>query len=300
MAETRKAVTDSDIQAIIRAEIANADGQANSELSIERGMNMDYYQGRPFGNELDGRSSVVSSDVRDTVDWLLPTLIRIFCSGDDAVEFEPESEQDIDAAKQATEYVNFIWNRDNRGFVNFYSWFKDALLQKNGVIKIWWDNTPKTKRERYSGLDDFAFSYLVNQPDVEVSEHTENKDTIEIPSIDGSQPQSHEVVTHDVVITRTTEKGRVCVVPVPPEEFLISRDARSIPDARFVGHRRKRTLSELKEEGYPSDVIDRLAGDETSVNFDSEAIKRDTVENVGASGSGTGSINPAMRQACCI
>jgi hypothetical protein len=108
---SRSRVSDSDLQAIIRAEIASADGQSQSELSAERAMNMDYYQCRPFGNEMEGRSSVVSSDVRDTIEWILPTLIRIFCSGEDAVEFEPESVDDIACAAQATEYVNFVWTR---------------------------------------------------------------------------------------------------------------------------------------------------------------------------------------------
>src|SRR5262249_47558512 len=107
MSKTR--VTDSDLQAIIRAEIASADGQSQSELSAERALNMDYYQCRAFGNEMEGRSSVVSSDVRDTIEWILPTLIRIFCSGEEAVEFEPESAGDILAARQATDYVNFVW-----------------------------------------------------------------------------------------------------------------------------------------------------------------------------------------------
>lgn len=288
-----KKVTDSDIKAIIRAEILSADGQANSELSIERGQNMDYYQGRPFGNEIDGRSSVVSSDVRDTVEWILPTIVRIFCSNEDAVEFEPETPDDVASAKQATEYVNFIWNRDNKGFLNFYSWFKDAILQKNGVIKIWWDDTPKTKRERYYGLDDMAFADLVNDPDVEVSEHTENSEKIGIPGPDG-KPTQQEFTTHDLVITRTLAKGRVCIVPVPPEEFLISKDARNIDDARFVGHRRRRTISELIEEGFDRKLVERLSGDETSIQSDAEEIKRNTVEYVVPLSEST--TNPAMRQ----
>ena len=294
----RKPVSDADLQAIIRAEIADADGQANSQLSIERGENMDYYQGQPFGNEIEGRSSVVSSDVRDTIEWILPTLIRIFCSGENAVEFEPEQPGDTEAAKQATEYVNFIWNRDNRGFVNTYSWFKDALLQKNGVLKIWWDDTPKTKRERYSGLDDAAFTYLLADPNVEVAEHSERVQAIEVIGVDPTTgqpvPQSVPVPFHDLVITRKIPGGRVCVAPVPPEEFLISRDARDIAGARFVGHRRRRSVSDLIAEGYPRAVVENLAGDETSMLTDAEEIKRNTVEDVVPISTAT--VNEAMRQ----
>ncbi|HWF64937.1 MAG TPA: hypothetical protein VN685_10025, partial [Rhizomicrobium sp.] len=294
----RKAVSDLDLQAIIRAEIADADGQANSQLAIERGENMDYYQGQPFGNEIEGRSQVVSSDVRDTIEWILPTLIRIFCSGENAVEFEPEQPEDTEAAKQATEYVNFIWNRDNRGFVNTYSWFKDALLQKNGVLKIWWDDSPKTKRERYSGLDDIAFTYLVADPNVEVAEHSEHVQQAQIAGIDPASgqpmPQMVEIKSHDVVITRKMPGGRVCVAPVPPEEFLISRDARDIAGARFVGHRRRRALSDLIAEGYPRAVIESLSGDESALPTDAEEIQRNTVESVTPVSVAT--VNDSMRQ----
>jgi hypothetical protein len=294
----RRPVSDTDIKAIIRAEITASDGQANSALSVERSQNMDYYQGRPFGNEVDDRSSVVMSTVADTIEWILPTIVRIFCSGEDAVEFEPETENDVKTAKQATEYVNFIWDRDNKGFLNFYSWFKDALLQKNGVIKIWWDNTPTHKRERYYGLDDFSFTQIASDPDVEVSEHTENKETVETvapdPKTGELTPQTKNITTHDMVITRTNKKGRVCVVPVPPEEFLISKDARDIENAKFVGHRRRRTVSDLIEEGFDKAQVEALSGDETSIQTDSEEIARNTVEYVVPLGEAA--INPAMRQ----
>lgn len=296
MAE-RKKVTESDIRAIIRSEILSADGQANSELSVERGANMDAYQARLYGNEVAGRSQVVDTAVRDTVEWILPTLVRIFCSGEDAVEFEPETADDVEKSKQATEYINFIWNRDNKGFVNTYSWFKDALISKNGVIKIWWDDTPRTKRERYTGLDDMAFTMLVNDPQVEVSEHTENKQTASIMRPDPTgklTPQDVEFTTHDLVLTRKITSGKVCVVPVPPEEFLISKDARDIENARFVGHKRRRFISDLVEEGYPRDVLDRLSGDETSIQTDAEEIQRNTVEYVVPMAESN--INPAMRQ----
>lgn len=301
MARKRTPVTDDELRSIVMQEIQNADGFQSSQLSDERGENMDYYLARPFGNELDGRSQVVSTDVRDTVEWIMPTIVRIFTSGEDVVEFEPETPQDINGAKQATEYVNFIWNRDNRGFLNFYSWFKDALLQKNGRIKIWWDDTPKQTRERYMGLPDDAFAILVADDDVEVAEHTEHKEESEQLVPDPQNPgqlipQPVEIVTHDVVITRTQQWGCVKVVPVPPEEFLISKDARCIGDARFVGHRRRRTFSDMREEGYSEELLDSVGSDETSIAIDTEEIKRNTVENIAGGMGSTATTNRAMRQ----
>jgi hypothetical protein len=295
---TRKAVSELELSAIVRAEIADADGLASSQLSVERGENMDYYQGQPFGNEVEGRSQVVSSDVRDTIEWILPTLIRIFCSGENVVEFEPERPEDVDAARAATDYVNFIWNRDNRGFLNCYSWFKDALLQKNGVLKIWWDDAPLIRRERYSGLDDASFAHIASDPAVAVSEHSEHVTPVEMVSADPEtgMPMRHsvEVRRHDLVASRSIPGGRIRVMPVPPEEFLISREARDIEGARFVGHRCRRTLSDLIADGYDRAVVERLAGDESSVAADSEEIKRNTVEDVTPGTSDT--VNMAMRQ----
>lgn len=287
----RTPIDDLELQAIVKAEIQNADGYGASAVVGERAENLDYYFARPFGNELEGRSQVVSSDVRETVEWMMPTLIRIFTSGEDVVEFEPEEEHDVDVAKQATEYVNFIWNSDNRGFLNFYSWFKDALISKNGIVKIWWDDTPKQKRERYSGLDEASYAFLVADDSVSVAEHTERQE--QVPSNDPSQPPQ-TITVHDVVITREVPGGKVCVHPVPPEEFLISKEARNIEMARLVGHRRRVTLSELREEGVPEEKLATLASDDASVMTDSEETKRNTVENITA--ASTTAINTAMRQ----
>lgn len=299
MAEKSKSkFTNAEISAIVKAEIQNCDANDSATLVKERIENLDYYFGRPFGNEVDGRSSVVSTDVRDTIEWIMPLLMRIFTAGEDTVEFEPEEQNDIAVAKQATEYVNYIWNRDNDGFKNFYSWFKDALISKNGTVKIWWDDKPKTKRERYSGLDDTTFAELVNDENVEVSEHTERKERITGQVADPQTgqliDQSQDIAVHDVVLTRKMPGGRVCVEPMPPEEFLISKNARSIKDARLTAHRKLWTVSDLIEEGYDRKKIESLGGDEAALDTGSEGTTRNTVESdqVGSSSS----LNEAMKQ----
>lgn len=289
-------ISETELAAIIRQEIANCGADAGSQLTAERSENMNYYLGRPFGTEIEGRSQVVSTDVADTIEWVLPVLIRIFTSGD-AVEFMPDVPQDTEGAKQATEYVNFIWARDNPGFRNFYEWFKDALLSKNGVIKIWWDDTPINKRERYFGLDDTAFALLVNDKEVKVSEHTEREEEIELPPNlfpPGMKlPPPQKITVHDVVITRVKQGGKVCVEAMPPEEFLISREGRTIEMARFVGHRKLRTISDLIEMGFEKDRVFALSGDEEVQQTNVEMIARNTVEDrIG----GQPAVNPAMRQ----
>lgn len=285
-----------EIRAAVQSEIQNCDGQTGSQLSNERAENLDYYFCRPFGNEVDGRSRVVDSSVRDCVEWVMPTLMRIFTSSENVCEFEPEGPEDIQAAKQATEYVNFQWTRDNPGFMNTYTWFKDGLLSKNGVVKIYYSKTERVKRERYSGLPEQAFAELVNSDDVVVSEHTEATQKAAAFSLDG-QPIEQETTLHDVVLTRTVPFGKVCVEPTPPEEFLISRDARSIADARMVGHKRLRTLSSLIEDGFDRTTVEGLiGGDEEDTS--AEALARDSVnENVaGGASAGPVALNKAMRE----
>src|SRR5581483_5013434 len=288
---TRK-LSETEIQAIVHAEITNADGISSSAVAGERGENMDYYQSQPFGNEIDGRSSVIYPTVMQTIEWVLPILLRIFTSGENVVSFQPQKPGDEQFAKIATDYVSFIWNDDNRGFLNFYSAFKDALLQKNGILKIWWDDSPSYKRERYNGLDDASYANLVNDDAVDVSEHTANEQQVPGWHPETGLPTAQDVTTHDLVLTREVPGGKVCVVPVPPEEFLISKEARDIDGARFVGHRKQVTLSDLKEEGVSDEILSRLAGDDGSTQTDSEAIKRNTVEDPSVGSSGA--LNKAM------
>ena len=126
--------------------VAAADGGQTSTLANQRLTADKYYRGEPFGDEVNGRSSVVSRDVAQYVDSQMPSLMRVFASGDEVVVFEPTEPQDEEGAKQATDYVNWIW-RQNDGFVRFHNWFKDGLLFKLGVVKIWWDEVEDRTRE---------------------------------------------------------------------------------------------------------------------------------------------------------
>ena len=187
---------------------------------------MQYYFSEPFGNEVDGRSQYVDSTVQDTIEWIKPSLMRVFASGDELVQFEPDGPNDVAIAKQATDYVNYVLQRQNNGWENMYQWFTDALLQKNGIIKVWWNDFDEEIREEYAGLNDIEFEALISVDEVEVVEHDEYPVYDEM----GVQGPGFE---HDVVIKRHTSGGEVEVDNVPPEEFLINREAKNIQDARF-------------------------------------------------------------------
>ncbi|TNE39201.1 MAG: hypothetical protein EP347_05055 [Alphaproteobacteria bacterium] len=257
-------MTEVELQALIAQEIHLATGAAGNTLQEERAENLKYYLGEKFGNEMEGRSQVVSSDVADTIEWMLPQLIRIFASSENTVSFEPVGAEDIEVAEQATQYVNHIWNVDNDGFLNFYTWFKDALLCKNGFIKIWWDEQTSRVNETYEGLSEDEVALILTEPDTEL--------------VTLHEYGPREARLADLTVAREESHGGVRVEPVPPEEFLISREAKSIQSARFVGHRQRRTLSSLVADGYAKDIIDGLATEEALVPSAEEEARDTFVE----------------------
>lgn len=273
MADKSK-MDETELKAIVASEIRSSLGYMGSHVSEERADNWDRYYAKPYGNERDGYSQVVSTDVMDTIEWIMPSLMRIFASGEECVRFEPVGPEDEDAAKQATDYVNHVFNKDNPGVLILQSWFKDALVAKNGYVKFWWDVSEDWKRESYFGLTDDAYALIIQDPDVEIVELTTNSGE----ALDPMTGQPVPTTTHDVVVKRKRTKGRVCIEPVPPEEFLINRDAKSIEDARFVGHRKQYTVSALREEGVPQEVIDRLPKGEEGMLSSEEALSRASLD----------------------
>ena len=244
----------------IQGEITDSLGYGD-EISKQREQAMDYYYALPFGNEVEGRSQFVDSTVQDTIEWIKPSLLRIFASGDEMVKFNPHGPEDVKAAEQATDYVNYVFTKDNEGWEILYSWFTDALLSKNGIVKVWWDEYEEAQREEYKRLTEQEFEILLLGNDVEVIEHTEYLD---------QEP------LHDVVIKRQSTNGKVRIENVPPDEFLIARESKSIQDSRFVCHRVRKSLSDLREM-YPDYDFDPAllgAGGDDMDNFSAERLAR--------------------------
>ena len=270
-------VTLDKLRAIINSEINNSIGFMGSNLTSQRKKSMEYYMGDKLGTEIDGRSQVVSTDVADTVETILPNLLRIFTASDQVVKCEPVKSEDVPLSDQATNYINYIFNKDNNGFSILYTWFKDALLEKNGIVKVYWDDSSSVEQETYKNLNDIEYQVLVNDDNVEiVSEETrvDEKAQEELEQIQAlkkiQQEQNPDLeanqelddlptpMLHDVVIKRTSTSGKVKIENVPPEEFLIQRSAKSIEDANFVAHRVMKTRSQLIEMGFDREVIENL------------------------------------------
>ena len=256
-------ITEEELLSRIQGEITDALGYSDV-ISEQRAKSMDYYYGLPFGNEVDGRSQYVDSSVMDTIEWIKPSLMRVFASGEEMVKFNPIGPEDVHAAEQATDYVNYIFTRDNNGWEILYTWFTDALLQKNGIVKCWWDETEEWNREEYNNLEEMEFSVLLEDDDVEVLEHTAYEE--------------NGRAYHDVVISRRSGKGRVRIENVTPDEFLIARESKSIEDSNFVCQRVLKTVSELREMGYDFDV-DELGSGDDMVEYSAERLSRYAYDN---------------------
>jgi len=261
----RERMSEDDVLAIIGRELRDAVGQDGDELSTQRATALSYYEGKPLGTERPGHSSIVSRNVMEAVEWVLPALLRIFVASDQiaVVEATKPGEAEEQAAETATQYITQIFYRDNDGFSVLHDAFKDGLLSKIGWVKRWWQ--VKTRQEAWSGSGLTPQEYQAKIAEltakggsVEVLESKQYVDPVEGP-------------LHDCDLTITYEESRVVLENVPPEEILFSPKCRRgyMP---FVCHRRARTFSDLLAEGYDEDSIRDCLG--TGFMGSDEALRR--------------------------
>ena len=254
-------MSEEELQGIVSSEIVDAISFIDEDIAPKRAQATEYYFGDPFGDEESGRSQVVSMDVRDTIQGMLPSLMRIFFGPERVVEFAPNGPEDVALAEQATDYVDFIFKRDNPGFQILHSAFKDALVRKTGIIKYWWDESVDVRAESFTMMDEQSVMLLTNDPDVEIAAVREYP----MPGFE-QQNEAQGIMTpppmmYDIDIKRRIKRGKIRIETLPPEEFLIDRRAKSIDDATLVAHRSMRTVSELVAMGYDYDMVVSNSGD---------------------------------------
>ena len=274
MAKKPRKMTEDELVSQLNSEIYGATGYANTELSNQREESMKYYLGEKFGNEIDGRSEIVTTDVRDTVEYIMPSLMRIFTTHNNIAEFEPQGPEDVQMAEQATNYINYVFNRQNNGFKVLYDAFKDALISKTGVIKHFWEEKEEVTTETYTNLTEIEYQSILANDDFEVVEHTETVVQKAVTD-DFGNLVSPKVVEHDVKAKCYKSSGQVRVAAVPPEEFLVSRRAPSLEDADFVCHRVKKSVSDLIAEGYDASVVNEIPSyDQSEAEMNEERLAR--------------------------
>ena len=254
-----------ELKSILQAEIDDSIGYIESETVDQRKQALQAYLRQPYGNEVEGKSQIVTGEVAEAIDGALPSLVRIFTGSDNIVIFEPQGPQDEASAKQATDYCNWVFLRDNEGVAILHDWFKDALLQKNGIIKAYWEDKEDITKERYFDLSDDELAMLMSDESMEIVE----QDTTEFPVFDPmGQPVIDQMgmpvmgATHNVVVQKRKKSGKVTIENVPPEEFLISKKARTIADSPFVAHRQMLTRSDLIAMGFNKKQVEGLQMDD--------------------------------------
>lgn len=266
------------LQNIVAAGITDAVSYIDDDIGPDRAKAIDYYFGRTVGEELayeQGRSGVVSRDVHDMVAAALPSLMRIFFGPEHVVEFEPYGPEDEDEAQQKTDYVNYIVTTDNDGFEVFYAALKDALRSKVGFVKYWWDDSEQVSTRTYTGLDEDSLTLLLEElqgaTDAEIVESSQGEDGL------------------SVKLRLKKQADKVRIEAMPPEEFLISRNARDIDSAELVAHRTQKTVSDLVAMGYDREEIEAGASEVLDYNEERQARNPYVTE-------GDSNLDPTMRQ----
>ena len=248
-----------DLVGVIKSEMDDAKDFIH-QVGEERAESTEYYLGSEPEATSTLQSEFVSTDVRDTVLFMLPSVMRTFFGTKKVVEFVPNGPEDIPLAEQQTDYINYIVQQKNQGFNVLYSAFKDALVRKTGFVKGFWDDSITASTHEYTGLDPQAYQALVLDPNVEIVEESVTMQSITtVDPVSGKEVTQEIPAMYDITIRRVKAKNQVCLEAIPPEEVLISRHARDIKSASYVAHRMIKSVSELVAMGYDADEIEEYA-----------------------------------------
>jgi len=271
--------------------IENALGYLGGNLSESRKKSIEYYLGDKLGTEIDGRSQVVSTDVSDTIESILPNLLRVFTASDKVVRCEPVTAEDVPLAEQATAYLNHVFYKDNNGFQLLYNFFKDALIEKNGFLKIYWDESESVEFETYQNLSAEDKEALSDTKDeIEILEEEEIEDETakeqfekvieqyEAQGLEMPEMETPDFVLYNCKIKRTKKTGKIKIESVPPEEFLIDRNAKSIDDADFVSHKVLMSRSDLVAMGYDEDEVNELPASSDDIYNTEDMVRQRDVD----------------------
>ena len=287
----KKIEFDLKLKSVLGNHIENALGYLGGNLSESRKKSLEYYLGDKLGTEIDGRSQVVSTDVSDTIESILPNLLRIFTASDKVVKCEPVTAEDVPMADQATAYLNHVFYKENNGFQLLYNFFKDALIEKNGFLKIYWDESESVEFETYQNLSLEDKEALEDTRDeIEFIEEEEVEDEFskaefekaieqyETQGLEIPEMQTPDFILYNCKIKRTKKTGKIKVESVPPEEFLIDRNAKTIEEADFVSHKVLISRSDLIAMGYDEDEVNNLPASSDDIYNTENTVRQGDID----------------------
>ena len=266
------------LESVLRSEMDDAKDFI-SQVGEERAESTEYYLGNEPEETSTLQSRFVSTDVRDTILFMLPSIMRTFFGTKKIVEFVPYGPEDIPVAEQQTNYINYVVQEKNPGFKILYDVFKDALVRKAGYVKAFWDDSISSSTHEYSNIDPAQYQALIMDENVEIV-----SESVEMSTMTMIDPMTNEEITqespasYDLTIRRIKQKNQVCLEAIPPEEVLIARHARSLEESSYVAHRMVKTVSDLVAMGYDREEISQHAGYGSSA-VDVEAFEEQIARN---------------------
>lgn len=247
---------DIELSGIVASLVKDAEDYRD-ERSKDRQKAMAYFDGEADDMQRyvpadEGRSRVVSRDVRAAVKKVSPSIMRTILGNDQMVEYQPVGEDDENTAEQATDYINFVVLPECRGRNAIKDAISDALRLRNGILKWWYDERIDVKTSLHTGLDEMAFSQLVSDDDVTVLEHTAREDMVQ--ALEGMAP----VPVHDVKIRRKIVARSPKLAAIPLENWLVHPDAITLEDSPVLGENFRIRRSDLVKMGYDKATVDGL------------------------------------------
>jgi len=271
---------ESELLSLLERNLDSADTYTESLVGEQRDKSHRYYYGEPLGNEKPGRSQHISRDVFDAVESTKALLLDTFTADRRVVEFTPETNEDIEAARQATEFVNYLFYRQNNGFKILQDTLHDGLVSKLGVVKRWWDTRYTYVQEEFADLDEAQFVMMAQDPEVEIT--VLNQTPIQPEMVDPitGQVVMPAVTTYTGELKRRLNKSQVRVDNLEPEKLYISPRAKSLEDTDFVSYRYEKEIGELLEDGYDPEKVEEL--DEELDTYRDSTLGRDSYDEFSA------------------
>lgn len=259
-------------------------GSGNPEdmptLEMSRANALDAFMARPLGNEVENHSQIVIPELRDTVLWIMPQLMRMFAASREIFRFDAEGANDKDAAQLETQVINHVIMNENPGFLILYDYFWDALMLHNGYVEVYYDTKKRTKVETYSQLlqDELVKVMQKRGDDEDVEVLAQREYSVAIPG-PGGQPT--QVPVFDIKIRRTGTVGMCCIEAVPAEEMRVSPSCRGgLDGSKFTSRVTEKTRSDLIAEGFDRDLVDSLeAGQPSWMEVDAQARNQSVDES---------------------
>ena len=238
-----------EVEGIVQDAIAQAVDFVESEITQDRIKAQRYFDGEVDIGYEDGRSSVVATKVRDTVRAVKPSLMRVFMSTARPVEYIPKGPEDVAFAEQATDYMHYVFNQ-NDGFRVLNDAFHDALVKKQGIVKVYWETKYRTETYSYTDLSQEERDYILSDMGISVIEEAVTM-SVEIDAMG----MEIELPSYSLKVSRAIPEGSLKIESVPPEEFFVNSQARTLDDAYVVCHRTEMRVGDLVAMGYPFEEV---------------------------------------------